>query len=111
MRARILSMDDWKHLAARRRAVTGTTAAVLAVALMSSYVHVLHRAVADGPARQEAAFAAGALHDSESDRDGRGGLSTVSESVPVPAGADERTRNRLNEPFEPARPRVVAGST
>ena len=42
--------------------------ALAALALMSSYVHVLHRAVVDAPMKQQAAWTAAALHDSEIDR-------------------------------------------
>lgn len=90
----------WRREWTRHRAEYGL-AAVVGVALMSSYVHVLHRAVEDGPARQEAAYAAGATHDSEADR-----RDTVAR---LPSDEDV-TKNRLFESFEMPRSSVAAVS-
>ena len=90
---------DW-----RRQRPTIVLCGVTALALMAGYVHVLERAVADGPARQQAAFEAAATHDREMDR----------RAVDPWAGRPlddvdyDVTRNRLFDTF--TLPRAVAVS-
>ena len=81
---RLRARQEW-----RRHRQEYAIAGVMAVALMSGYVHVLHRAVAEGPARQEAAFSTAATHDAEADR-------RAAESMPADDDRDP-TRNRVFE--------------
>jgi len=106
----------WK---ARRPPALAMGAALAAGLLMSSYVHVLQRAVDDAPRKQQAAFAAAALHDTEADR------ATISRALPpgpvMPTAtrtvfatssdtAGGMARNRLFDRFEAAKPSAKAHS-